>query len=50
MREHRIATDKEMVLEATDIIRSVLSHQKGIKKTIGKWLNKILYLYYKWVE
>ena len=50
MREHRIATDKEMVLEATDIIRSVANHQKGLRKIVGRWLNKILYLYYKWVE
>ena len=49
MGEHRKATDKEMVLYATDIIRSVSGHQTGLKKVIGKWLNKLLYKYYKWV-
>jgi len=50
MRKYRVETDKEMVLAVTDIIRCVSNHQKGLRKIVGKWLNKILYLYYKWVE
>ena len=41
--------DKEMMLESIDIIRTVTDHQQGIRKTIGKLLNKILYKYYKWI-
>lgn len=40
-------TDKEMMLEATDIIRTVVDHQIGIRKVIGKVLNKLAYRYYK---
>lgn len=40
-------TNKNMMLEATDIIRTVADGQKGLKKTIGKLLNKVCYLYYK---
>lgn len=39
--------NKEMMLEATDIIRTVSDHQKGFKKVIGRLLNKISYCYYK---
>lgn len=39
--------DKEMMLEATDIIRTVSGHQKGIKRFIGRLLNKVSYYYYK---
>ena len=42
-------TDKDMALEATDIIRTVAGHQNGIKKVIGKLLNKVNYIYYKWL-
>jgi len=46
----RAATDEEMMLHATDMIRSVAGHQTGLKKTIGRWLNILAYKYYKWVE
>lgn len=39
--------DKEAVLIATDLIRTVSEHQTGIKRFIGKVLNKIIYAYYK---
>lgn len=39
--------DKEMMLESVDIIRSVAEHQQGLKKLIGRLLNKINYIYYK---
>lgn len=39
--------DKEMMLEAADIIRTVSDHQRGLKKIIGRLLNKINYYYYK---
>lgn len=42
--------DKEMALEATDIIRTVAGKQKGFKRIIGKLLNKICYLYYKSIK
>lgn len=40
-------TDKEMMLEAVDIIRTVSDHQRGLKKIIGRLLNKVSYMYYK---
>lgn len=39
--------DKEMMLEATDIIRTVTDHQRGIKRLIGKVINNLVYCYYK---
>lgn len=39
--------DKEMMLEATDIIRTVSGNQKGFKRLLGKVLNKLAYYYYK---
>jgi len=42
--------DKEMMLEAVDIVRSIKDHQRGFKKIIGKWLNKLNYIYYKWID
>lgn len=41
--------DKEMLIESIDIIRTVTDHQQGLRKIIGKLLNKILYKYYKWI-
>lgn len=40
-------TDKEMMLEAVDIIRTVSDHQRGLKRLIGKILNKLNHYYYK---
>lgn len=40
---------KEMMLEAVDIIRSVSDKQRGLKRVIGSLLNKIAYIYYKWI-
>lgn len=40
-------TDKDMALEATDIIRTVAGHQRGFKRIIGQLLNKMLYWYHK---
>jgi len=40
-------TNKEMMLEAVDIAKTVAGKQKGFKKLIGKMLNKINYYYYK---
>jgi hypothetical protein len=42
--------DKEMMLEAVDIIRTVASRQKGFKRRIGKALNRLCYVYYKWIK
>lgn len=39
--------DKDMMLEAVDIIRTVAGHQKGFKKMLGQLLNKVNYIYYK---
>lgn len=39
--------DKEMMLEATDIIRTVAGKQKGYKRFLGNVLNKLAYKYYK---
>ena len=39
--------DKGMMIEATDIVRTVAGHQKGFKKKLGQLLNKLCYLYYK---
>jgi len=39
--------DKQMMLEAVDIIRTVADRQRGFKRLIGKALNKIAYAYYK---
>lgn len=41
--------NKEMLLESIDIIRTVADHQQGLRKLIGKLLNKILYKYYEWI-
>lgn len=41
--------DKDMMLESVDIIRSVSDHQRGFKRFIGRLLNKINYIYYKWI-
>ena len=41
--------DREMMLEAVDIIRTVADRQKRFRKIIGKFLNKINYFYYKWI-
>lgn len=41
--------DKEMMLEATDLIRTVSGNQKGIKKAVGRLLNKICYIYHRWI-
>ena len=40
---------KEMMLEATDIVRTVAGKQKGFKRKVGRLLNKIMYKYYKWI-
>ncbi|WP_346884354.1 hypothetical protein [Clostridium sp. UBA4395] len=42
--------DKEMMLNAVDIVRSVSDHQKGFKKILGRFINKINYIYYKMIE
>ncbi len=42
--------DKEMMLNAVDIVRTVADHQKGLIKITGKLLNKVNYLYYKLVR
>lgn len=42
--------DKDMMLEAVDIIRTVASHQKGFKRIIGQLLNKVNYIYYKRIK
>ena len=42
-------TDKDMALEAADIIRTVAGNQKGIKKAAGRLLNKICYIYHRWI-
>lgn len=42
--------DKEMMLEAVDIIRTVAGHQKGFKKLLGQLLNKASYIYYKRIK
>ena len=39
--------DKEMMLEAVDIIRTVSDRSKGTKKLIGRILNKLNYLYWR---
>lgn len=39
--------DKDMMLEAVDIIRTVSDHQRGLKRVIGRLINKISYMYYK---
>lgn len=39
-----------MMLEATDIIRTVKDHQKGLKKLLGTLLNKLNYKYYKMIK
>ena len=39
--------DKDMMLDATDIVRTVADHQRGFKKKIGQLINKIMYIYYK---
>ena len=39
--------DKEAALIATDIIRTISDRTTGIKKVIGKILNKLNYMYYK---
>lgn len=39
--------DKEMMLEAVDIIRTVSDHQSGLKRIIGRFLNRLNYYYYK---
>lgn len=36
-----------MMIEAVDIIRTVSDKQKGIKRLLGKTLNKLAYYYYK---
>jgi len=41
--------DKDMMLESVDIIRSVTDHQRGFKKIIGVLLNRVSYLYYRWI-
>ena len=41
--------DKEMMLEATDIIRTVADHQKGFKRIIGRLLNRLNYFYFRWI-
>jgi len=40
-------TDKEMMLLAIDVIRTISEHQTGIRQFVGKILNKITYMYYK---
>lgn len=42
--------DKEMMLEAVDIIRTVADQQRGFKKAIGRMLNRITYIYYKTIK
>lgn len=42
--------DKDMMLEAVDIIRTVAGKQKGLRRIIGKLLNKTTYKYYKWIR
>lgn len=37
--------DKEMMLEAVDIIRTVWQRQRGFKRVIGKLLNRFNYMY-----
>ena len=39
--------DKGMMLEATDIIRTVSTRQRGFKRLVGQLINKIYYIYYK---
>lgn len=39
--------DREMMLEAVDIIRTVVSHQRSLKRILGQLLNKLNYIYYK---
>ena len=41
--------DKEMMEEATDIVRTVATRQKGLKKFIGKILNLLCGGYYTWI-
>lgn len=42
--------DKEAVLLAADLIRTVTDNQTGIKKLLGKMLNKVIYIYYKSIK
>ena len=39
--------DKDMMLEATDIVRSVADHQRGYKRVLARLINKICWMYYK---
>lgn len=39
--------NKEMMLEAVDIVRTVSDHQRGLKRIVGRLLNRLNYLYYK---
>lgn len=39
--------NKEMMLEAVDLIRTVSDHQQGFKRIIGRLLNRLNYMYYK---
>lgn len=39
--------DKDMMLEAVDIIRTVAGHQKGFKRLVGQLLNRLSFIYYK---
>ena len=41
--------DKDMMLEATDIVRTVASRQKGLKRFVGKILNLLCGSYYTWI-
>lgn len=41
--------NKEMMLEATDIVRTVASRQRGFKRLIGQVVNRLCYYYYKWI-
>ena len=38
--------DKDMMLLATDIIRTTAEHQTGLKRIIGRILNKLNFMYY----
>ena len=44
-----MVTDKDMMLESVDILRTVAGHQRGLKRIVGQLLNKVSYFYYKWI-
>ena len=42
--------DKDMMLEATDITRTVAEHQRGLRRLVGRLLNRLNYIYYKTIQ